>query len=73
MATRVLELRFSNAAGRNATVRVPAVRDPYTGTEASELMDEILDRNIFTGTGGEYVSKNSARIVMTDITELELS
>ncbi|MGI6550373.1 MAG: DUF2922 family protein [Syntrophomonadales bacterium] len=30
MATRVLELRFNNAAGRNATVRVPDVKDPYT-------------------------------------------
>lgn len=73
MATRVLELRFKNAAGRNATVRVPDVKDPYTGAEASLLMDNILDKNIFVTTGGEYVAKDSARIIVTDITDLELS
>lgn len=73
MASRVLELRFNNAAGRNATVRVPDVKDPYTGAEAAQLMDNILAKNIFATTGGDFVAKDSARIIVTDITDLELS
>lgn len=70
---RVLEMRFNNQAGRSVTVRVPDVVDPYTGAEASLLMDNILTRNVFTSTGGELVAKGSARIVVTDISDLELS
>jgi hypothetical protein len=36
-------------------------------------MDTILTKDIFTSTGGDLVSKDSARIVVTDITDLELS
>lgn len=73
MGTRVLELRFNNASGRAATVRVPDVKDPYTGAEASLLMDNILTKDIFTSTGGDFVAKDSARIVVTDVSDLELS
>lgn len=73
MATRVLEMRFNNAAGRLVTVRVADVVDPYTGAEASLLMDDIITRNVFTSTGGDLVVKDSARIVVTDVSELELS
>ncbi|MGI6549856.1 MAG: DUF2922 domain-containing protein [Syntrophomonadales bacterium] len=73
MATRVLEMRFNNAAGQLVTVRVPEVNDPYTGAEASSLMDNILSANIFTSTGGDLITKDSARIIVTDISELELS
>lgn len=37
MATRVLEMRFNNAAGQLVTVRVPEVNDPYTGAEEKGL------------------------------------
>lgn len=70
---RVLEMRFNNESGRSVTVRVPDVVDPFTGAEASLLMDNILTRNVFTSTGGELVAKASARIVVTDISDLELS
>ena len=73
MATRVLEMRFNNAAGRLVTVRIPDVNDPYTGAEASALMDNILTLNIFTSTGGDFVAKDSARIIVTDVSDLELS
>ncbi len=73
MATRVLEMRFNNAAGRPVTIRVPDVNDPYTGAEASTLMDNIITMNIFGSTGGDLVAKDSARIIVTDISDLELS
>jgi hypothetical protein len=36
-------------------------------------MDNILTKNIFTTTGGDLASKDGARIVVTDVTDLELS
>jgi len=70
---RVLELRFNNAAGRLVTIKVPDVKESYTEAEASLLMDNILARNIFTSTGGDLIDKESARIVVTDVTELDIS
>ncbi|NLW44815.1 MAG: DUF2922 domain-containing protein [Syntrophomonadaceae bacterium] len=70
---RVLEMRFNNAAGRLVTIKVPDVLDSFSGADASQLMDNILARNIFTSTGGDLVAKDSARIVVTDVTELEFS
>jgi hypothetical protein len=73
MATRVLEMQFINASGRSSTIRLTNVKDPYTGAEAQVLMDTILNKNIFTTTGGDLATKDSARIVVTDVTDLELS
>lgn len=70
---RVLEMRFNNAAGRLVTIKVPDVLDSFSGADASQLMDNILARNIFTSTGGDLVAKDSTRIVVTDVTELEFS
>ncbi|MGI6514435.1 MAG: DUF2922 domain-containing protein [Syntrophomonadaceae bacterium] len=70
---RVLEMRFNNAAGRLVTIKVPDVLDSYSGADASLLMDNILARNIFTSNGGDLITKDSARIVVTDVIELELS
>jgi len=72
MASRVLEMRFSNELGRMTTIRLPDVKEPFTGTEAASLMDAIIARNIFTSTGGDLVAKETARIVITDVSELEL-
>ncbi len=73
MATRVLEMQFVNASSRNTTVRLPNVNDPFTGAQAAALMDTILDKDIFTSSGGDLLSKDSARIVVTETTDLELS
>ncbi len=72
MATRVLAMQFVNANGRNTAVRLPNVNDPFTGAQASALMDTIVAKNIFTSSGGDLVGKNSASIVVTDTTDLEL-
>ncbi|NLB17671.1 MAG: DUF2922 domain-containing protein [Syntrophomonadaceae bacterium] len=69
---RVLEMRFANASGSTVNVRVSEVKDPYTGAEASALMDHILARNIFSSSGGDYVAKESARIITTETTDLDL-
>jgi len=66
-------MRFNNAAGRLVTIKVPDVLDSYSGADASLLMDNILARNIFTSNGGDLITKDSARIVVTDVIELELS
>jgi hypothetical protein len=36
-------------------------------------MDDIITRNVIASTGGDLVVKDSARIVITDVSELELS
>jgi hypothetical protein len=72
MATRVLEMSFITALNKKQTIRVPNVKDPYTGAEASTLMDKIITRDIFNPSGGGLTGKSSAQIVITDTTDLAL-
>lgn len=61
MAQR-LDLRFRNAAGRIATVRVPNPRADLTAQQVGQVMD-IIAKNVFQTSGGDLVAKVDARVV----------
>jgi hypothetical protein len=67
---RRLEMIFLNAAGRRSTISVDNVREDITQQEVQSAMDMIVNRNIFTTSGGDIAGIDSARIVSTDITEI---
>ncbi|NLV16445.1 MAG: DUF2922 domain-containing protein [Syntrophomonadaceae bacterium] len=69
---RVLEMRFKNASGSTVNLRLSEVKDPFTESEVSALMDHIMGRNIFSSSGGDYIAKDSARIITTETTNLDL-
>ena len=69
MAKR-LEMVFTNAAGRRATISVDNARDDITQQEVQSAMDMIVNRSIFSTGGGDIVAIDSARIVATEITEI---
>jgi len=50
MATRVLEMTFGTELNQKHTLRVPNVKDPFTGAQAAALMDKIIARNILIPT-----------------------
>ncbi|MGI5922021.1 MAG: DUF2922 domain-containing protein [Syntrophomonadaceae bacterium] len=73
MATqRVLEMDFSTELGRTQRLRVYNVKETITGAEVAAAMDDIVTRNIFTSTSGDFTGKVSARVVVTDTSDLTL-
>ena len=70
---KVLEMSFSTEIGRAKTVRVVDVKDSVTNVEVSACMDNIVSKNIFSGSGGELTGKIKAQIVTTSTDEIELN
>lgn len=73
MATRVLEMTFVTELNQRHTVRVPNVKDPFTGAEAASLMDKIIAQNIFNSSSGALTGKYSAQITTSDTADLALA
>lgn len=67
-----LQLRFRNEEGRIVTFTLDAPIEPVNVAEVNEAMDEVLQENAFTSTGGSLVSKHSARVVERTVDELEI-
>ncbi len=73
MATqKTLEMIFGNAAGRRVTIRVPDARPDLTAAEVEAAMQQIVNKSIFTSSGGDLVSRLGARVVTQDTVELEI-
>ena len=70
---KVLEMGFATETGRTRTIRVNDVKDGVTNSEVAACMDNIVTKNIFTGTAGELTGKIKAQIVTTSIDEISLS
>jgi hypothetical protein len=69
--SKTLVMNFLNGSGKKTAVRVNKVKDGVTDAEVSAAMDVIVAKNIFTSSGGELKSKDSAEI--TDKTSTELT
>jgi len=63
---------FSTELGRTKTLWIYDAKDPLTGAEVSACMDNIIAKNIFTGSGGDITGKAGAQIVVTTTTDLTL-
>jgi hypothetical protein len=65
-------MSFLNAAGRKSSVRLNTVKEAVTELEVQAAMDIILAKNIFSTTGGDLKTKDSAVIVNREDTELSV-
>lgn len=69
---RVLEMDFSTDLGKTQRLRVYNVKEAVTGAEVAAAMDNIITQDVFTSTSGDLTGKVSARIVITDTSDLSL-
>ena len=67
---KVLRMTFGNAQGSTMTITLPEPRADVTAAEIEAVMDQIIAKNIFTGTGGDLVSKRDIKIVDTTTNDL---
>ncbi|MDK2785043.1 MAG: hypothetical protein PWR11_909, partial [Bacillota bacterium] len=49
---KTLSLVFRNAAGRTTTLSLAAPREDLTDAEVAQVMQTIIAKNIFAGSGG---------------------
>lgn len=68
--TQTLRMTFLNESGNNVSISLDNPKDDLTAAQVQTAMDLIITKNIFISTGGDLVSKSSARIIDTTTTEL---
>lgn len=68
--TQVLRMIFLNQLNKQVTINLNNPKDTLTAVEVQGAMDTVISKNIFTSTGGDLVSKVSARIIDTTTNEL---
>ena len=72
MANLRLEMTFKNSEGRSSKISVDDAKADLTEQEINDAMDEILDKNIFTSNGGEFIEKTKAELITTQVTEFNM-
>jgi len=68
-----LELFFENEEGKTVKHTLDKPVYPVDAEAVEAAMDEIIEQNAFTSTGGDLVVKKSARVVETTIEDIDLS
>jgi len=68
--SKTLVMNFLNEGGQKVAVRVNNVKENLTEVEVGTAMDVIINKNIFSSTGGDLKYKDSAEIVDKSSTEL---
>jgi hypothetical protein len=70
--SKTLVMNFLNESGKKTAIRVNNVKGDITAAEVSSAMDVILEKNLFTTTGGDLKVKDSAEIDDKNSTELSV-
>jgi hypothetical protein len=65
-------MTFNTELGNSKTMRVIDAKDPLSNAEVGAVMDAIIAKNIFSGTGGDLTGKIKAQIVTTTASEIAL-
>jgi hypothetical protein len=59
----ILQLIFSNTAGRNTTISLADPAPDLTALEVETVMDSVITRNVFNTSGGDINAKVKAQVV----------
>lgn len=70
--SKTLTMNFLNEQGKKTAVKVNNVREDVTVAEVKTAMDLIISKNIFTSSGGDLKTKDSAYLVDTNSTEMDV-
>lgn len=72
MIDRILVIGFKNELGKRVNLTIREVRDDLTNTEVNDLMDLIIEKDVFITSGGALSEKVKAEVITKEITEMEL-
>ncbi|HLR09068.1 MAG TPA: DUF2922 domain-containing protein [Bacillota bacterium] len=68
-----LELQFFNEDGKTVTYTLEKPIEPVDPEDVNSAMDEIIEQNAFTSSGGDIVEKKGARLVEHIVEEIEVN
>lgn len=69
---KTLELVFINEDGKTAKISIDNPKEPVDPSSVAAAMDSILTAGVFSSSGGDFVAKDSARLVDHEVTEITL-
>ena len=67
-----LLMNFMSELDRKVSISLDDPREDITEDEIKEVMDLIVEKNIFAPNGADLVDTVEAKIVVTDTTEFDL-
>jgi hypothetical protein len=70
---RVLEMVFNTENGKSKTIRVADAKESLTGSQVAAVMDMVINKNIFGGSGGALIGKLDAHVITTTTDDLPLA
>ena len=68
--TQVLRMTFLNELNKQVSISLNNPNDDLTAVQVQGAMDTIIAKNVFDSSGGDLVSKVSAKIIDTTTNEL---
>ncbi|MDC3417556.1 DUF2922 domain-containing protein [Aquibacillus salsiterrae] len=69
---KTLELKFGNQEDKVVTVSLENPVEPVDAVAVNAAMDAIITQNAFFSSGGDLVTKKSARIVERNVADIQL-
>jgi hypothetical protein len=67
-----LEMEFKDIVGKKFSLSLESPREDLTEIDIKAAMDEVVNKNIFSTKEGDIVETVGARIVTTEIEEIEI-
>ncbi|HLS61133.1 MAG TPA: DUF2922 domain-containing protein [Virgibacillus sp.] len=67
-----IELFFENEDGKTVKYSLDHPVEPVDAGTVNAAMDDIIEQNAFESSGGDLMTKKSARIIENVIDEIEL-
>ncbi|BDH61746.1 hypothetical protein MTP04_18760 [Lysinibacillus sp. PLM2] len=68
-----LEMKFNTENGKTMTISISEPKDGLTPAEVSNVMQTVIDQDVFHYEGFPLVGINQARVVERNISEITLS
>ncbi|MHB8126701.1 MAG: DUF2922 domain-containing protein [Desulfitobacteriaceae bacterium] len=72
MATtkKILRMTFNDSLGGAVSITLPEPKADLTAVQIEAVMDQIITKNVFVGTGGTLISKKDIKIIGTTTDDL---
>ncbi len=71
--TKYLRMVFKTDQDRKVSLRVSVPRDDLDAMEVKSVMDLVISKNIIRSSAGDLIGIDSAYLVETSTTELEVA
>lgn len=73
MAKVTLKMKFKTDSGSTSTISVNNCKEEITNTEQKNLMDKIIESDIFITKSGSLIEKVSSEIIKVTKEEFDLA